>query len=40
MMEQDRIALCGPAGRHDPERRALRGGSTESQVVLGGRGSG
>jgi hypothetical protein len=35
MMEQDRIALCGPAGRHDPERQALRGGSTESAIVLG-----
>jgi transposase-like protein len=37
MMEQDRTALCGPAGRHDPERQATRGGSTESSVVLGGR---
>jgi putative transposase len=37
MMEQDRIAHCGPAGRHDPERRALRAGSTESAIVLGGR---
>jgi hypothetical protein len=36
MMQQDRIALCGPAGRHDPERQALRGGSTESAIVLGG----
>ena len=37
MMEQDRTALCGPAGRHDPEREALRAGSTESAIVLGGR---
>jgi transposase-like protein len=37
MMEQDRTALCGPAGRHDPERQALRAGSTESAIVLGGR---
>lgn len=37
MMEQDRIALCGPAGQHDPERTALRAGSTESAIVLGGR---
>jgi transposase-like protein len=37
MMEQDRIALCGPAGRHDAERRAVRAGSTESAIVLGGR---
>jgi transposase-like protein len=37
MMEQDRIALCGPAGRHDAERQATRGGSSPSAVVLGGR---
>ncbi len=37
MMEHDRIALCGPAGRHDAERQAVRGGSTESAIVLGGR---
>ncbi len=37
MMEHDRIALCGPAGRHDAERRAVRAGSTESAIVLGGR---
>jgi transposase-like protein len=37
MMEYDRIALCGPAGRHDAERQAVRAGSTHSAVVLGGR---
>jgi len=37
MMEHDRIALCGPAGRHDSGRRAVRAGSTKSAVVLGGR---
>jgi putative transposase len=37
MMEHDRIALCGPAGRHDAEREAVRAGSTESAIVLGGR---
>ncbi len=37
MMEHDRIALCGPAGKHDAERQALRAGSTESAIVLGGR---
>jgi len=37
MMEHDRIALCGPAGQHDPERSAGRAGSTESAIVLGGR---
>lgn len=37
MMEGDRIALCGPKGVPDAERRALRGGSTHSAVVLGGQ---
>ena len=36
MMEIDRIALCGPAGQHDPERQAGRAGSTTSPIVLGG----
>jgi transposase-like protein len=37
MMEHDRIALCGLAGRHDAERQAVRAGSAESAIVLGGR---
>lgn len=37
LMEEDRKALCGPKGQHDPERRASRGGSTQSPVTLGGR---
>src|SRR5512145_275622 len=37
MMEADRIALCGPKGVPDAARRAVRGGSTASQVVLGGQ---
>ena len=37
MMEHDRTLLCGPAGRHDAERQAVRAGSTESAIVLGGR---
>lgn len=37
MMEADRMALCGPKGVPDAARRAVRGGSTASQVVLGGR---
>lgn len=37
MMEADREAICGPKGRHDAERHALRGGSTPSRVTLGGR---
>jgi putative transposase len=37
MMEADRIALCGPRGVPDADRRAVRGGSTRSAVVLGGQ---
>jgi putative transposase len=37
MMEQDRVALCGTKGVPDAARRAVRGGSTSSRVVLGGQ---
>ncbi|NUZ04895.1 IS256 family transposase [Piscinibacter koreensis] len=37
LMESDRIALCGPKGVPDTQRRAVRGGSTAAQVVLGGQ---
>ncbi len=37
MMEADRIALCGPKGVPDADRRAVRGGTTRSCVVLGGQ---
>ncbi|MFQ5745264.1 MAG: transposase, partial [Acidobacteriota bacterium] len=37
LMEQDREVLCGPKGKHDPERRGSRSGSTRSEVTLGGR---
>jgi transposase-like protein len=37
LMEQDREALCGPKGKHDPKRKATRSGSTGSEVTLGGR---
>jgi hypothetical protein len=37
MMEADRITLCGPKGVPDARRRAVRGGTTASQVVLGGQ---
>jgi transposase-like protein len=37
MMEADRIALCGPKGVPDANRRAVHGGSTPSSVVLGGQ---
>ena len=36
-MEEDRIALCGPQGVPETARRAGRGGTTASQVVLGGQ---
>ena len=37
MMEADRVALCGTKGVPDVDRRAVRGGSTRSAVVLGGQ---
>ena len=37
LMEQDRVDLCGPKGKHDPMRRASRAGSTSSEITLGGR---
>jgi hypothetical protein len=36
-MEEDRVALCGPRGRHDDGRQAVRWGRTASEVTLGGR---
>jgi putative transposase len=37
MMEQDRERLCGPKHVPNPERRAVRGGSTRGEVTRGGR---
>jgi transposase-like protein len=37
MMELDRVAVCGAKGVPDPQRRAVRGGHTVSQIVLGGQ---
>ena len=37
LMEQDREELCGRKGKHDPNRAAVRSGSTGSEVTLGGR---
>ncbi len=37
LMEQDRESLCGPRGKHDPDREAIRAGSTSSDITLGGR---
>lgn len=37
LMEQDRTELCGDKWSRDPSRRAVRGGSTSSEITLGGR---
>jgi putative transposase len=37
LMEQDRTELCGAKWTRDPSRRAVRGGSTSSEITLGGR---
>jgi putative transposase len=37
MMEEDVTALCGPKGRHDPQRTAVRHGREDGAVTLGGR---
>jgi hypothetical protein len=37
LMAEDVTALCGPRGRHDPRRGAVRHGSEAGSVTLGGR---
>jgi hypothetical protein len=37
MMQQDREDLCGPRWKRDPDRKAGRAGTTQSEVTLGGR---
>ena len=37
IMEADVTAVCGPKGRHDPERTAVRHGHGGGSVTLGGR---
>jgi transposase-like protein len=37
LMEQDRTELCGTKWSRDRSRRAVRGGSTSSEITLGGR---
>src|SRR5712692_10560476 len=37
MLEEDRTALCGPRYAHEPDRPASRAGTTQSEVVRGGR---
>jgi putative transposase len=37
LMDESVTALCGPKGRHQPDRRAVRHGSEDGSVALGGR---
>jgi putative transposase len=37
IMEENVTAVCGPKGRHDPERTATRHGHERGSVTLGGR---
>jgi putative transposase len=37
MFDAEIAAACGPRGRHDPDRAAVRHGSENGSVVLGGR---
>jgi hypothetical protein len=37
ILDEDVTALCGPRGRHNPGRTAVRHGSDAGSVVLGGR---
>ena len=37
LMEESVTALCGPKGKHDPGRSAVRHGTEDGSVTLGGR---
>jgi putative transposase len=37
LMEADVAAVCGPRGKHDPDRDAVRHGHERGSVILGGR---
>lgn len=37
LMEADVAAVCGPKGKHNPARKAVRHGSEAGSVTLGGR---
>jgi transposase-like protein len=37
MFDAEIVAACGPRGKHDPDRAAVRHGSETGSVVLGGR---
>jgi putative transposase len=38
MFEEDVTAVCGPRGKHNPDRTAVRHGRERGSVTLGGRG--
>jgi putative transposase len=37
ILEESVVLLCGPKGRHDPDRTAVRHGQEDGSVTLGGR---
>lgn len=37
LMQESVTALCGPKGKHDPDRHAVRHGTEDGSVTLGGR---
>src|SRR5918997_1202079 len=37
IIDESVTALAGPKGRHDPDRTAMRHGTEDGSVVLGGR---
>ncbi len=37
MMAESVTAVCGPKGQHDAERKAVRHGTEDGSVTLGGR---
>src|SRR5688500_251360 len=37
LMDADVTAVCGPRGKHDPDRAATRHGAERGSVTLGGR---
>jgi putative transposase len=37
MMDADAAAVCGPKGKHDPHRTAVRHGTERGSITLGGR---
>ena len=37
LLEDERVAVCGPAHARDPQRRAFRSGHAPGELVMGGR---